>query len=74
MKKEIVYEVRETSVTVCGETVTSYGIACCQSGETVALVEDLSTDRDSVEKLAGICNSLDLEPGQLTEVAEDFVF
>ena len=61
MKKEIVYEVRETSVTVCGETVTSYGIACCQSGETVALVEDLSTDRDS----SPLTESLSIMPGTL---------
>ncbi|MBR0417482.1 MAG: hypothetical protein IJI56_06720 [Firmicutes bacterium] len=44
-----------------------------KKGRTIASVEDISTDRSSVEELARICSKLDLDPSQLKDVAEDFV-
>ena len=73
MKKDIVYEVKESAVELCGETVLSYGIECLKEGRTILCIEDISTDRTAVEKLTDLCNRLELEPGQLTDVAEDFI-
>ena len=69
MKKEIRYEVQETELSLGEETV----IKCTKKGRTIASVEDISTDRSSVEELARICSKLDLDPSQLKDVAEDFV-
>ena len=73
MKKEIRYEVQESRLELGEETVMSYGIKCTKKGRTVASVEDISTDRRSVEELARMCDKLDLDPAQLKDVAEDFV-
>jgi hypothetical protein len=73
VKKEIRYEVQETELSLGEETVISYGIKCTKKGRTIASVEDISTDRNSVEELARICSKLDLDPSQLKDVAEDFV-
>ena len=73
VKKRIVYEINETSVNVCEETVTSFGVSCLKEGKTIASVEDISTDREAVERLAELCNSLELDPGQLKDVAEDYI-
>ena len=51
----------------------TYGIACVCEGERSA-VSDLSLDRDKVQKLADLCNELQLDPVHLLDVAEDFVF
>ena len=50
-----------------GNTHITYGI------EAYAAIEDLSTDRRSVESLVKRCNRLALSPIHLKDVAEDFV-
>ena len=71
--KKVFYEIKETEVKLCEETVTSYGINCREDGKVVSSIDDISTDRDSIKKLANLCNDLELDPSQLEEVAEDFV-
>ncbi len=73
MNEKIVYEISISKVSVNEETVDSYGICCKKGDETIALVEDISTNKDAVEKLAEICNDLELSPVQLEDVAEDFI-
>ena len=51
----------------------TYGIACVCECERSA-VSDLSLDRDKVQRLADLCNELQLDPVHLLDVAEDFVF
>ncbi len=62
------YRVISSEITVEGENHITYGI----NGETVC-VNDISTDKESVEKLAELCNRLDLSEIHLIDVAEDFV-
>ena len=71
--RKIHYEIKETKTCVSEETVTSYGISCREDGIVISSIDDISTDRDSVGKLASLCNELDLDPSQLEEVAEDFI-
>ncbi|MBO4819086.1 MAG: hypothetical protein J5528_03000 [Firmicutes bacterium] len=71
--KKIYYEIKETKIDLNEETVTSYGISCKEDGIVISSIDDISTDRDSVGRLAGLCNELELDPLQLEEVAEDFV-
>ncbi len=62
------YKVISSEIEVEGENYITYGIY----GETVS-VADISTDRERVEKLAELCNRLDLSEIHLIDVAEDFV-
>ena len=62
------YKVISGEITIEGENYITYGIY----GETVS-VADISTDRERVEKLAELCNRLDLSEIHLIDVAEDFV-
>ena len=62
------YKVISSEIEVEGENYITYGIY----GET-ASVADISTDRERVEKLAELCNRLDLSEIHLIDVAEDFV-
>ena len=62
------YKVISSEIEVEGENYITYGIY----GETVS-VADISTDRERVEKLAELCNRLDLAEIHLINVAEDFV-
>ena len=64
----MVYKVMSSEITIEGENYITYGIY----GETVS-VDDISTDRERVEKLAELCNRLDLAEIHLINVAEDFV-
>ena len=73
MGKRIRYEIKETAVCIGEEIHTGYGISCLMEGAVVKEIEDLSTDRSSVETLAKACNELELDPIQLEDVAEDFV-
>lgn len=51
-----------------GNIFDTYGISC---KETV--VEDISTDKSSVERLVGLCNELELSPVHLYDVIDDFL-
>lgn len=55
----------------------SYGIALAeeQDGtlEVFDSVADISTDRAEVESLADVCNTFQLDPIHLRDVAEDFL-
>ena len=71
--KKIYYEIKETKVDVNEKTVTTYGISCKEDGIVISSIDDISMDKDSVGRLAGLLNQLDLDPEQLEDVAEDFV-
>ena len=73
MKKTVYYELNEVRINVNEDVVESYGIDCKEKGRKVASVCDISTDRKAVERLAELCNELDLDPAQLEEVAEDWI-
>ena len=73
MPDTIIYTVKESKVRINEKTYLSYGISCTKNGSAVAEVDDISVDREAVEKLAGMCNDLKLDPMQLEDVAEDFV-
>jgi len=73
MKESTIYEISESEVTVNETTVRSYGISCRRGDEVLFFIDDLSTNRASIEVLAKKCNELQLEPSQLRDVAEDFV-
>ncbi len=36
-------------------------------------IEDLSPDEQAIERLVGLCNTLELDPIQLRDAAEDFL-
>ena len=63
-----IYQVTQCVHFLEGEAYHSYGIRCAS-----AEVSDLSCDRTKVEKLAGLCNRLALDPVHLVDVAEDFL-
>ena len=73
MKQKITYEVKETTLDVNEEEISSYGIDCLVDGKKYLSVEDISTDKRSVEDLARICSALELEPEHLRDVAEDYI-
>ena len=75
----ITYGVSE-EVYVIGESRrVAYGIAAYADAETdqtstiVASVNDISSDREAVEKLVELCNSLELDVVHLNDVVEDFL-
>ena len=58
----------------------SYGIAVCPSGsmtnETASvleLIQDITTDKNALNKLINLCNSLELSPLHIRDVIEDFL-
>lgn len=51
----------------------TYGIEACENGKTVALVQDISLDRDAVAKLVRACNRERLEVVHLADVVDDFL-
>lgn len=51
-----------------GNIFDTYGISCNE-----ITVEDISTNKNSIERLVGLCNELDLSPTQLNDVVEDFM-
>lgn len=58
----------------CG-SYTTYGIYAYEKEgkEPVAVISDISLDREAVQKLAERCTSEQLVPYQLLDVAEDFL-
>jgi len=56
----------------CG-SYTAYGITYKSEQETVS-VSDLTLDKDKALTFVLLCNKLNLDPAQLFDAAEDFVF
>ena len=59
---------RKTIVTE-NEIHIGYGIECDKY-----CFDDISTDRDKIERLCHLCNSLELSDDHLKDVVEDFLF
>ena len=59
------------------EEVQTFGIALLAKNENCSVlikaIPDLSTDQMEVEKLAGLCNKLQLDPIHLDDVVDDFL-
>ena len=71
--KSIKYVINETLVTVNEDAVISYGVSCFDNGTEIKKITDLSPVQQDVLSLVENCNELDLDPSQLTDVAEDFI-
>ena len=56
----------------CGR-YTAYGITYKTEQNSVS-VNDLTLDKDAAQKFVLLCNQLKLDPAQLFDAAEDFVF
>ena len=68
-----VYRVCASAVEIDKVARATYGIeAVGEDGEVIARIEDISADRDAVEKLAERCQRLGLATCQLIDVARDF--
>lgn len=52
----------------------SYGIAVCantdmdETTSVLALIQDITTDRDSLNELVNLCNSMELSPLHIRDV------
>ncbi len=51
----------------------SYGVAAVSDKRTIEVVDDISTNKGKVIRLCKCCNSLQLDPVHLKNVAEDFI-
>ena len=75
----ITYGIIEETYSLESYTRTSYGIAAYadfhQAGiaSIIASVHDVTADKERLQQLIGLCNSLQLSPNQLTDVIEDFL-
>ncbi len=49
----------------------SYGICVTEDDNSILTVSDMSTNRDLVDKLVGLCNEHQLDPIHLLDVIED---
>ena len=67
--KKIFYSV------ISGETEfgTQYGIQCQENGCPYLSVPAISPDRESIEKLASVCNECELSSNHFLDVVEDFL-
>ena len=48
-----------------------YGIVCEENGREYLTIKDISSDRETVEKLASACNAGELSANQFKDVVED---
>lgn len=77
--KPILYGTVEEHYLLGEDYRTSYGIAAYADTDSdgtavvVASEHDISCDKESVERLAKLCNELVLSPLQLHDVVEDFL-
>lgn len=69
----ITYKINETVVEVNEKVEISYGVSCLENGRELEIIKDLSTDKSKVKKLVNTCNSLQLDPVHLCDIAEDFI-
>lgn len=67
---QIIEEEFDSSETGC---YTAYGIAYNVNGESLS-VSDLTLDKERAQAFVLLCNRLSLDPEQLLDAAEDFVF
>lgn len=71
------YILIKSSYTLGEDEYTTYGIALADIGEDganlIESVNDLSCDRDKVERLAELCTKLELSPEHLGDVIDDFL-
>ena len=57
----------------------SYGIAVCtntdrdQTTSVLTSIQDITTDRDALDELVNLCNSMELSPLHIRDVIEDFL-
>ena len=52
---------------------TVYGIAVHEAGEQIAVIPDIDTDPDRLQRLVDLCNRRQLSPTHLKDVAEDYI-
>lgn len=76
---KIIYGITKEVYSTDTNSRISYGIAayaCTDDGDiayVAAAVHDITADRDSLERLAMLCNSLELSLIHLKDVLEDFL-
>lgn len=63
------YTIHMTLTDRAGKETALYGISC-----GTKKIEALSADEDAVTELVNLCNAMKLDPVQLNDVAEDFLY
>ena len=67
MKYELI-----TSVRIEDKT-TRYGIRCAlQNGEEI-IIEDISSDKESIQRLVNNCNTYELSPIHIYDMVDDII-
>lgn len=66
------YQLIESEKELEGQVYRCYGIQLSYAGAEVTM-EDLSLDREKVERLVKLCNELALSPLHFRDVLEDFL-
>ena len=62
-----------SSVTVEDESYETYGIACIDNDTVTKCFNDVSTDRNAVERTIKMFNENELDPEQLLDAIEDSI-
>lgn len=76
---KISYGVTEEVYVIGFQSRVSYGIAAYADSDAegtasiLSSVRDISSDRASIEELAGLCNRLELDVIHLIDAVEDFL-
>lgn len=67
----VYYKISATTIMVEEETFTTYGITCMNNGETIAKIDDVSTNKEDVESTIELFNKNQLDPEHFIEAVED---
>lgn len=73
------YKITEGTYESDDSVSKSYGIAVCanigmnETTSVLALIQDITTDRDALDELVNLCNSMELSPLHIRDVIEDFL-
>ena len=72
--KGIKYEITSPVTLVFEDAeVQCYGIKCLKDGVEILKYTDILPDKEKVEELVDICNTMDVDPEQFTEILEDLL-